>query len=236
MERKLTNTRCKNCEHALSADARFCDACGQSVKEFSRPWLEIVREVVRETLDLDGRMFQSLVLLMTRPGFLSAEYIRGRRVSYTPPVRMYLVISLLFFLVLPLILPEPRNVSPDHQFSVDLYSKGMFVMLPVFALLLKLFYRRSFYWDHLVFSVYLFSASYVVFAFLLSLETLADEYLPIALVQFVLLLYMVGYWLLALRNVYEENWLRTVFKFFGLLVLFLPALAILIEGVSHAGG
>jgi hypothetical protein len=220
----------------LSADARFCDACGQSVKQFSRPWLEIVREVVKETLDLDGRMFQSLSLLMTRPGFLSTEYIRGRRVAYTPPVRMYLVISLLFFLVLPLILPEPRNVSPDHQFSVDLYSKGMFVMLPVFALLLKLFYRRFFYWDHLVFSIYLFSASYIVFAFLLSLETLADQYLLVALVQIVLLLYMVGYWLLALRNVYEENWLRTVFKFFGLLLLFLPALAILIESVSHAGG
>jgi hypothetical protein len=220
----------------LSADARFCDACGQSVKQFSRPWLEIVREVVEETLDLDGRMFQSLILLMTRPGFLSTEYIRGRRVAYTPPVRMYLVISLLFFLVLPLILPEPRNVSPDHQFSVDLYSKGMFVMLPVFALLLKLFYRRFFYWDHLVFSIYLFSASYIVFAFLLSLETLADQYLLVALVQIVLLLYMVGYWLLALRNVYEENWLRTVFKFFGLLLLFLPALAILIESVSHAGG
>jgi hypothetical protein len=232
----LTNTHCKNCGHALSADARFCDACGQSVKQFSRPWLEIVREVVEETLDLDGRMFQSLILLMTRPGFLSTEYIRGRRVAYTPPVRMYLVISLLFFLVLPLILPEPRNVSPDHQFSVDLYSKGMFVMLPVFALLLKLFYRRFFYWDHLVFSIYLFSASYIVFAFLLSLETLADQYLLVALVQIVLLLYMVGYWLLALRNVYEENWLRTVFKFFGLLLLFLPALAILIESVSHAGG
>jgi hypothetical protein len=164
----------------LSVDARFCDACGQSVKVFSRPWLEIVREVVEETLDLDGRMFRSLVLLMRRPGFLSAEYIRGRRVAYTPPVRMYLVISLLFFLVLPLILPAPRNVSPDHQFSVDLYSKGMFIMLPVFALLLKGFYRRFFYWDHLVFSIYLFSASYVVFAFLLSLETLADEYLLVA--------------------------------------------------------
>jgi hypothetical protein len=87
-----------------------------------------------------------------------------------------------------------------------------------------------------VFSIYLFSASYIVFAFLLSLETLADQYLLVALVQIVLLLYMVGYWLLALRNVYEENWLRTVFKFFGLLLLFLPALAILIESVSHAGG
>jgi hypothetical protein len=220
----------------LSVDARFCDACGQSVKVFSRPWLEIVREVVEETLDLDGRMFRSLVLLMRRPGFLSAEYIRGRRVAYTPPVRMYLVISLLFFLVLPLILPAPRNVSPDHQFSVDLYSKGMFIMLPVFALLLKGFYRRFFYWDHLVFSIYLFSASYVVFAFLLSLETLADEYLLVALVQVVLLIYMVSYWLLAMRCVYGESWLRTAFKFLGLLVLFLPALAILIEMVSHTSG
>lgn len=232
----MTGDRCKNCDHPLSDEARFCEACGQSVKEYSRPWLEIIREVLEETLDWDGRMFHSVSLLMTRPGFLSSEYIRGRRRAYTPPVRMYLVISLLFFLVLPLILPVPENVSADHQFSVDLYSKGMFVMLPVFALLLKLLYRRFFYWDHLVFSIYLFSASYVVFAFLLSLETLADRYLTVALVQVALLTYMVAYWLLALRRVYEDTWCTTAMKFSALLLLFLPALAVLIEGVSHTGG
>lgn len=227
---------CKNCDEPMVADARFCPSCGQSVKMFSRPWLEMARELLAETLDWDGRMFRSFGLLLTRPGFLSQEYISGKRVTYTSPVRMYLVISLLFFLVLPMILPPPTNVNPDHKLSVDLYSKGMFVMLPVYALLLKIFYRRFFYMDHLVFTIHLFSASYIAFAILLSIETLADRYLLVMVLQVLVLLYMIGYVLLALQRVYAESWPKTVLKSFGLLFLFLPALAVLIEVTSHVGG
>lgn len=220
----------------MATNARFCPSCGQSVKTFSRPWLEMARELLAEALDWDGRMARSLGLLLTRPGFLSQEYISGKRVTYTSPVRMYLVISLLFFLVLPMILPPATNVSADHNLSVDLYSKGMFVMLPVYALLLKFFYRHFLYMDHLVFTVHLFSASYIVFAILLSIETLADRYLLVMLLQVLVLLYMLGYVLLALRRVYSESWPVTVLKSLGLLFLFLPALAVLIEVTSHVGG
>ena len=220
----------------MAANALYCPTCGQSVKMFSRPWLEITREWLAETLDWDGRMFRSIGLLLSRPGFLSQEYIAGKRVTYTSPVRLYLVVSLLFFFVLPMILPPSSNVSPDHKLSVDLYSKGMFVMLPVYALLLKVFYRRFFYMDHLVFTVHLFSASYIVFAIMLSIETLADRYLLVMLLQVLVLLYMLGYVLVALRRVYAESWPVTVLKSLGLLFLFLPALAVLIEVTSHVGG
>ena len=220
----------------MAANALYCPTCGQSTKMFSRPWLEITREWLAETLDWDGRMFRSIGLLLSRPGFLSQEYIAGKRVTYTSPVRLYLVVSLLFFFVLPMILPPSSNVSPDHKLSVDLYSKGMFVMLPVYALLLKVFYRRFFYMDHLVFTVHLFSASYIVFAIMLSIETLADRYLLVMLLQVLVLLYMLGYVLVALRRVYAESWPVTVLKSLGLLFLFLPALAVLIEVTSHVGG
>ena len=117
----------------MAANALYCPTCGQSAKMFSRPWLEITREWLAETLDWDGRMFRSIGLLLSRPGFLSQEYIAGKRVTYTSPVRLYLVVSLLFFFVLPMILPPSSNDSPDHKLSVDLYSTGMVVMLPVEA-------------------------------------------------------------------------------------------------------
>jgi hypothetical protein len=52
-------------------------------------------------------MLVSIRYLLTRPGFLSFEYINGRRLSYTSPVRMYLLISLVFFFILPLLLFLP---------------------------------------------------------------------------------------------------------------------------------
>ena len=213
----------------MPAEAAYCPACGQSAREISRPWLEMARELAIEIMDVDGRMFRSLSLLLTRPGFLSQEYMRGRRVMYTSPIRMYLVISLLFFLVLPLILPPPEGVSPGHKLSVDLYSKGMFVLLPVFAVMLKLFYRRYFYIDHLVFSVHLFSVSYIAFALLLSIESLADRYLVVGMVQVVLLLATIGYAVISLHRMFGDSWTSSTVKVFARLLLFLTLLCMLIE-------
>jgi hypothetical protein len=229
----LSEARCKNCEGLLTAQAGFCPSCGQSVKEITRPWLEFAREMLAELLDFDGRMLRSMRLLLTRPGFLSYEYINGRRVAYTSPIRIYVVISLVFFLVLPLILPGSSMTSPDHEFSVDLYSKGMFLLLPVFALLLKIFYRRPFYMDHLVFTVHLFSAMFIVFAILLSIETLADRYILVMLVQVIFLIYMLAYFVIALHTFYRESWPKSILKFFALQLVFLPVLAITIELASH---
>lgn len=226
---------CKNCGEHLADRAEFCSYCGQSLKEFSRPWLEFARESLAELTDFDGRMMQSMRLLLTKPGFLSREYIDGRRVAHTPPIRMYLVISLVFFFVLPLILPGSSVTSPDHEFSVDLYSKGMFILLPIFALLLKLFYRRYFYIDHLVFTAHLFSAMFIVFAVLLATESLADRYTLVMLGQVIVTAYMVAYLVVALRANYSEGWLKSTFKFLGLMLTFLPILGWTIELASHAG-
>ncbi|MBV8405773.1 MAG: DUF3667 domain-containing protein, partial [Gammaproteobacteria bacterium] len=40
----------------------------------------------------------TLGALLLRPGYLTREFLAGRRARYLPPVRLYLVISLLFFL------------------------------------------------------------------------------------------------------------------------------------------
>jgi len=213
--------------------ARYCPACGQSARVFTRPWMGVFRELLSELFDLDGRMLTSLRLLFTQPGRLSLEYNQGRRVAHTSPLRMYLLISLLFFLVLPMILPEIPVQNPEHQFSVELYSKGLFLLLPVYALLLKLFYPKSYFLTHLVFTTYLFSAMFIVFAIMLSIEIAADLYLAAMLIQVSLLLYMAAYFVIALRVCYRESWPKSILKGFGLLVIFLPLLAGSIEFASH---
>lgn len=215
--------------------ARYCPACGQSILELQRPWTEVLRELLEELLDFDSRMFVSAQLLMTRPGFLAHEYIRGRRKTYTPPLRMYLVISVVFFLVLPSIIPEVPGQVTENKLSVDLYSRGIFVSLPIYALLLKLFYRKAFLLSHLVFTVYLFSFMFVVFGFLLALETLADQYLALMLLQVVLLLWMVIYFIVALRHCFGGGWVLTTLKALGLLLVFSSILAVVIEAASHSG-
>lgn len=228
----MSSSLCTNCQKTLPGQADFCPACGQSIKVITRPWREVLGELLTELFDFDGRMLVSLRLLMTRPGFLSAEYTSGRRLSYTSPVRMYLVISLVFFFVLPLILPDTTLTSPNHEVSVDKYSQAMFLLLPIFALLLKLFYRQVYYLAHIVFSVYLFSAMFIVFAAILSVEVQADRYFAVLLIQVALLVYMLAYLLVSLRVNYGESWIKTSMKGLALLVLFMPIIGAAIELAS----
>jgi len=47
----------------------------------------------------DGSFFTTLKDLLFKPGFLTREYMNGRRKSYLHPVRMYVFTSAVFFLV-----------------------------------------------------------------------------------------------------------------------------------------
>jgi len=60
----------------------------------------VVLEVFREMFELDSRLFRTLKSLLFKPGHLSSEFSRNRRASYMSPVRLYLFISFVFFLVL----------------------------------------------------------------------------------------------------------------------------------------
>ncbi len=219
---------CNNCQHVLSADDHYCSSCGQSAKVINRPWHEAVKEIFFELVDVDGRMMTSLRWLLLHPGKLSHEYIHGRRKAHTSPIRMYLVISLVFFFLLSL---QSGAVLTGYSSSIsmDRYSQAMFLLLPVFALLLKLFYRQTYYIAHLVCALYLFSAMFVIFAGMMFLETAADKYWVAAVAQAILLLYILGYCVVTFRTVYQNSWLKSAFKFLGVLALFLPILGGAIE-------
>lgn len=185
-----------------------------------------------ELLDLDGRMLASLRALLIRPGYLSLEYINGRRASHTSPLRMYLVISLVFFFILPIMLPESPGDAAG-ELDMEQYSRAMFLLLPVFALVLKGFYRQDFYLAHLVFTVYLFSAMFIVFGLMLSIEVAADKYVAMMLVQLLLLAYTLVYFAIALRVTYRETWLKTISKLLALLLIFMVMTGGVINGVNQ---
>jgi uncharacterized protein DUF3667 len=59
----------------------------------------------------DGKFFETLKDLLFRPGYLSREYINGRRASHLNPVRMYVFTSAIFFLVFFLVVNIKGKVS-----------------------------------------------------------------------------------------------------------------------------
>lgn len=93
---------CRDCDHPLSAEDRFCSACGQPTRIHPPTLWEFVHEWLLHYVALEGKLWKSLWALMARPGFLTLEYLAGRRQRYVQPLRLLLTLGVLFFLVLKL--------------------------------------------------------------------------------------------------------------------------------------
>ena len=89
---------CSNCDHPV--DGKFCSNCGQSAKDFHRPFFSVVSESIGDALSLDNKFFHTIIPLFVSPGYLTKEFMRGRRARYTPPFRLYLFLTFFAFLLL----------------------------------------------------------------------------------------------------------------------------------------
>ena len=89
---------CLNCHTALIG--RYCHVCGQENLEPKETVWHLIQHFFNDITHFDGKFFSTVKYLMRKPGFLSAEYMAGRRASYLNPIRMYVFTSAIFFLIL----------------------------------------------------------------------------------------------------------------------------------------
>ena len=89
--------RCPNC--GAAAPSRYCAECGQDTRVDIPTVGALIGEFLDGAFNLDSRIWRTLVPLILRPGFLTLEYVAGRRARYVAPVRLYLVLSLIFFAI-----------------------------------------------------------------------------------------------------------------------------------------
>lgn len=88
---------CLNCGATLGG--QYCGNCGQRAKSRLISIWELVRDAFGDLLELDSRVWQTLIPLVAKPGQLTRDYLEGRRIRYMPPFRTYLVLSIFFFLI-----------------------------------------------------------------------------------------------------------------------------------------
>ncbi|MDP3580751.1 MAG: DUF3667 domain-containing protein, partial [Ignavibacteria bacterium] len=73
--------------------------------------MHLVEEGIESLLHIDRKALGTLKLLVVSPGKLSREFNVGRRIKFIPPMRLYVIISLLFFFLL--------NFNAPHKQSHD---------------------------------------------------------------------------------------------------------------------
>jgi len=118
MESTPARAVCPNCATEISGP--FCPTCGQEQKELKKYVWTIAGEFFEDVFTADSRASRTLFALVFRPGHLTAEYFAGRRARYVAPVRLYLIISFMFFILLPLLSQlAPGNVRQVQVTGTD---------------------------------------------------------------------------------------------------------------------
>lgn len=106
-------TICENCGAALGG--HYCHQCGQSAHNPLHSFAHAMEEVFESFWHLDGRIFRTLRELFL-PGKVARGYLAGHRVRYIPPLRLFVILSLLTFFVGKLTLHvgmDPSGPGPE---------------------------------------------------------------------------------------------------------------------------
>jgi len=88
---------CLNCGTRLRG--QYCGSCGQRSRNRLISIWQLLQEAFGDLLELDSRLWRTVLPLLIRPGQLTRDYLEGRRARYMPPFRTYLVLSVIFFVV-----------------------------------------------------------------------------------------------------------------------------------------
>lgn len=235
--------RCANCGTALRG--AYCHQCGQRQVSRVLSLRSLFTEAVRTYFTLDNRLLCTLKMLLLRPGRLTEAYVQGQRARYIPPFRLYLFFSVIYFF-----LATFTNATTflflkfdfDEQTAAfaQLFPKMMFVIVPVFALLLKGLYgrQRRLYVEHLIFALHLHACWYVLFIFDVLMRPLAEpavETAQLTILGVLALIVLIPtqlaipvYLFMAMRYIYGESRFMTFLKFvvlnLGYALLLLSAL------------
>ncbi len=121
MTSQETPALCVSCNSIVTGP--YCSACGEAVLDEEALTLRgFLLGSVRILLDFEHGLWPSVKLLVTKPGFLTREYLAGRRVGYVKPLRLFLMINVLYFLVQPQLLSNTYNTRLNGHMHRQVYS------------------------------------------------------------------------------------------------------------------
>ena len=261
----------------------------------------LIGESFFDYFHFDSKFFRTIIPLLVKPGKLTAEFMDGKRKTYVEPFKLFLVISVIYFLLLPLggepnqdqerttsaafperaqqtgLVQQKKYSIDQKKYSIDgvpvtvtgrdsmrreidsiglkayvnkrwpqygaviklfirqglkiiLYaeksftttlehtaSKMIFLLIPVFALLLKLVYRKTqrLYYEHLIFSLHLHAFIFLALTVTLLIGFVVEVNLLILVAIFL------AYLFFALKRYYGERTGRSLGKLSLLSLLYL---------------
>jgi hypothetical protein len=111
---------CENCGALLTG--RWCSQCGQAAIDYRRSFRHVIVDALDSFLNFESKFFATIGWLIARPWHLTNQFLAGRRVRYVHPLRLYLLVSILFFFVINYwaksIHADPSKLSADDRAEI----------------------------------------------------------------------------------------------------------------------
>ncbi|XOV94662.1 MAG: DUF3667 domain-containing protein [Bacteroidota bacterium] len=110
--RKRKFRKCLNCGTKVLPTDNYCPKCGQENRDFQLTFRELLNDFFHNYFALDSRFGRSFKPFFLKPGFLTIEFMKGKRMTYANPIRLYLVISVIHFFIFSI---NSGNESEDEN-------------------------------------------------------------------------------------------------------------------------
>ena len=104
------NKICENCGYTV--DVAYCSECGQKNVETRQSFMHLAGHFMEDLTHYDSGFWKTIKYLLFRPAKLTKDYLEGKKITYTPPVKLYIFISFIAFLSLGLI-PAGEDTDTD---------------------------------------------------------------------------------------------------------------------------
>ncbi|RFS20643.1 DUF3667 domain-containing protein [Chitinophaga silvatica] len=101
---------CLNC--GADVPQRYCTVCGQENTVQHETFGHLVKHFTADIFHYDSQFLTTLKSLLFKPGFLTREYLAGRRVRYVNPIKLYVFVSFVFFFGISFLYPK---YEPGHH-------------------------------------------------------------------------------------------------------------------------
>lgn len=111
-KKRRKEDHCLNCNTQYDRENNYCPNCGQENNHNRASFGTLVMDFFHNYFSFDSKFSNSLLPFFFQPGYLTKKFVLGKRASFVNPVRLYLIISLLFFFVFSMV-------------SKDLVKKGV---------------------------------------------------------------------------------------------------------------
>jgi hypothetical protein len=116
------NSNCLNCGSEVTG--KFCSNCGQENVETKEHVGHMLTHAIGDYFHFDSKFIKTMRPLLLQPGFLTNEYNAGKRTTYLPAIRMYIFISIIFFLSISVVKSPALSIGSADRVNKTEISKN----------------------------------------------------------------------------------------------------------------